>query len=228
MILALAVLFIGSAAALVGVVRSVRLSREKGDEALAQQAAEGLRSLVIPEFAMVDQDGRAFTQADLLGKVTVLDFIFIHCPTACPMMTEQMAGVCKSLSGTGVRFVSMSIDPKHDTPEALREYAKLHDADVLRWSFLTDKDGSDKTVRAIVTDGLKFLLEEDRTRAFTYANGEAGFNIVHPTWFLLIGPDADVRGLYATSRPEEMDRLRKDARELDARTRAAAKSVPKP
>jgi protein SCO1/2 len=168
--------------------------------------------LFVPEFSMVDQSGTPRTQAILDGRITVLDFIFTNCPFACPIMTSAMSDVADRLRGTGVRFLSVSVDPAHDTPARLTEFAKAHGADLSRWTFLT---GDDQTVHRIVRGSLQFLLQPDTTRTIPIGDGQQMNNIMHPTRLLLIGPDRQVLGMYE---PQSED----DLKRLEARARAAA------
>lgn len=215
-----AAMFLASAGAM------VYMATHRSDRSIVRidpESGSALDDLVVPSFALTDQDGRPVTRDALLGQVTILDFVFTNCPTACPLMAEKMVELNRSLLNTDVRFMSISVDGNHDTPEVLREYGKRYGADFNRWTFLT---GDPDAVRGIIVDGLKYLLEEDRTISFTYPSGEQGFNIKHPTWFLLIGPDAKVRGLYPCSQPSEMERLVAEARELDAKNRQSATQKP--
>src|SRR5262245_51615832 len=45
----------------------------------------------VPDFALIDQHGRAAQRADFYGKVWIVSFIFTHCPDECPLMTAEMA-----------------------------------------------------------------------------------------------------------------------------------------
>jgi protein SCO1 len=93
-----------------------------------------------PDFTLTSQDGAAVTLGDFRGKVVAVTFIYTWCPDVCPMLTDKMARVQDALGpdfGTKVAFVSITFDPKRDTPEALKEYAEAFDADVAGWSFLT-------------------------------------------------------------------------------------------
>jgi len=93
-----------------------------------------------PAFSLTDRDGRAFGLADLRGSVVVVDFIFASCTDRCPVQTEKLAqlrGPLGSHFGPDVRFVSISVDPEHDTPQALARYAGLHHALTPNWAFLT-------------------------------------------------------------------------------------------
>jgi protein SCO1 len=93
-----------------------------------------------PDFALVDQNGNAVTLDSLRGQVVLLDFVYTNCPGPCPILTGTHVAVQRALPpelAPKVRFVSISLDPERDTPEALRRYAEAHGADLARWSFLT-------------------------------------------------------------------------------------------
>jgi protein SCO1/2 len=98
-----------------------------------------------PDFSLVDQDGRTVSLASLRGSVVLLDFVYTHCPGPCPILTSRNVSVQKKLPpelAAKVRFVSISLDPARDTPEALRAYATARGADLARWSFLTGEPGA--------------------------------------------------------------------------------------
>ncbi len=93
-----------------------------------------------PEFALVDQGGAALALDDLRGRAVLLDFVFTHCPGPCPILTGTHVELQRMLPEPlreRVHFVSISLDPERDTPEALRAYATARGADLAGWSFLT-------------------------------------------------------------------------------------------
>lgn len=192
-------------------VSIVRIGRGENRHDVSTVARPPPTLMFIPEFTLVDQDGRTVTRADLLGRVTVMDFIFTHCPFVCPILTEKMSDAASALRGTPVQFVSVSVDPERDTPEALRAYARLHEADTSRWRFLT---GDKAQIDAIVKDGLKFALVEDPNTPINLPDGGVISNIIHPSWLILVGPDGDVFSFYRASDEEHMRQLLIDAREL--------------
>ena len=120
-----------------------------------------------PAFSLRDQDGRTVSSADLRGKVVVLDFIYTHCPDACPLQTEKLAGVQRLVNATPmkdrIRFVSITTDPKRDTGEALREFAKVHGVDPTNWVFLTTAPDQpeDATRKLAKAYGLEFVPQGD-------------------------------------------------------------------
>jgi protein SCO1/2 len=103
------------------------------------RAAEDLGSRTVPlgSFRLIERSGRAVTDSDLADRVWVAAFIFTRCPTSCPRISAVLQGVQAKLAGTGVRIVSISVDPDHDNPTVLSDYARRFGADPDRWLFLT-------------------------------------------------------------------------------------------
>jgi protein SCO1/2 len=99
-----------------------------------------VREYVLPDLEMVDQGGEEISVHTILesDEPVMVNFIFTTCTTICPVMSATFAQVQKSLGeeASSVRMVSVSIDPEHDTPERLREYAKRFEAGP-QWTFLT-------------------------------------------------------------------------------------------
>jgi protein SCO1/2 len=101
----------------------------------------------LPEFTLLDQEGRAVAGSRFRGKQIVLNFIFTRCPiaTMCPAATERMAqlqAAAKAAGARGFELVSISLDPEYDTPGILKEYAQVRGLDTANWSFLTGPDAA--------------------------------------------------------------------------------------
>jgi protein SCO1/2 len=95
----------------------------------------------LPSFALIDQAGRTVKSESLLGRPLVVSFVFTTCREACPLVTVQLARAqararAERLDGR-VRFVSITLDPVTDTPDALRRYAEAYGIDLAGWRFLT-------------------------------------------------------------------------------------------
>jgi len=102
---------------------------------------------------LVNQDGETVQFFDdvLKDKVVVISFIFTNCEGACPLITHKLTQVRDRMDGymgKPLYFVSMSIDPERDTPAALKEFARKHDAYHPGWTFLT---GTPENIEAITT-----------------------------------------------------------------------------
>jgi protein SCO1/2 len=93
-----------------------------------------------PDFSLVDQHGARVSLADLRGRTLLVDFVYTQCNGPCPILTGLHAELQRSLDPAlreRVRFVSISLDPENDTPEALAKYGRERGADLEGWSFLT-------------------------------------------------------------------------------------------
>src|SRR5205085_1094722 len=91
--------------------------------------------------------------SDLRGKIWLLSFVFTTCNGTCPATTHRMVQIQDELKRQGlvkqeqVRLLSITLDPTRDTPEVLRGYMRLYDADAKSWTFLT---GTAEEVRRVV------------------------------------------------------------------------------
>ncbi len=114
--------------------------------ALAQESA--------PDFTLVDQDGRSTTLGGFRGKVVLMNFIYTNCTDICPLVTAKLVQVQRDLKargwfGTRVVMLSMSFDPKRDTPTVLKQYAGRFKVDLAGWYFLTGtSDAVDRVLKA--------------------------------------------------------------------------------
>jgi protein SCO1/2 len=95
-----------------------------------------------PDVTLVDMTGTAVALRSVLNHAgpVLLQFIFTTCPTTCPVLSEVFAVAQDTLGPElhNVRMVSISIDPEHDTPARLQEYAQRFRAKQ-QWRFLTGK-----------------------------------------------------------------------------------------
>jgi protein SCO1/2 len=110
-----------------------------------------------------------------------------------------------------VKLVSFSVDPERDRPDVLKAYGKTFDAQSGRWSFLTTPEGGS---RADVFE---------IARGFKLAAGPATKDapIFHSEKFLLVDGAGQVRGIYSSNDPAELEKLARDAGELDSTGDAA-------
>jgi protein SCO1/2 len=156
----------------------------------------------VPDFTLVNRDGRPVGLRDLAGAPWVADFIFTRCPASCPMLTARMARLNRDLpADLGVRLVSFSVDPEHDTPAVLEKYAASFDAPG-RWLFLT---GSREKILSLSRDGFKLGLE------LTPPPGiDAPEPILHTTRFVLVDGHGGIRGYYEAFEEESMEKLLRD------------------
>ena len=103
------------------------------------RAAQNLGDQAEPlgSFELEERSGRKITEFDLADRVCIVSFIFTRCQLSCPRITSIMKSFQSRLEGSNVQLVSLSVDPVHDTPQVLSEYARRFDADPEQWWFLT-------------------------------------------------------------------------------------------
>lgn len=115
----------------------------------------------VPDFKFVNQDGDTITNKDYLGKVYVVEFFFTTCPSICPVMSENLVEIQNKFKGNkNFGIVSITIDPEHDTPRVLKEYAEEYKVTNPNWNFLT---GDRKVIYDMANIGFGIFADEDET-----------------------------------------------------------------
>jgi protein SCO1/2 len=109
-----------------------------------------------PEFTLRDADGKTLRLKDFRNKVVVLHFIYTNCPDVCPLHAELIAKIQSLINQTPmkgrVQFISITTDPKTDTPDILRAYGKSRGLDSANWVFLTtNQDQEEDETRMLAT-----------------------------------------------------------------------------
>ena len=155
----------------------------------------------VPQFSLTDQEGKPFTNESVAGKVWIANYVFTRCAGPCPTMTAEFARLAQSIPHPDVRFVSFSVDPEHDTPAVLKEYAGRFGADHSRWTFVT---GDKSQIFRLATDGMKIAA----------LPADANNVIIHSEKFVLIDRTGWIRGYYDLSDPDAMKKLPTDVRAL--------------
>jgi cytochrome oxidase Cu insertion factor (SCO1/SenC/PrrC family) len=145
-----------------------------------------------PTFNLTDQTGASFASQSLAGRVTLLDFVYTHCTDACPLLSATFQETQRKLAddkllANKVTLVSLTVDPQHDTPSVLAEYAGQFKADPGTWKMLT---GDWDQVYDVVT-GFKVATRPPRPVANAPAPG--GTELTHTTRIVLIDPQLQVR-----------------------------------
>ncbi len=112
----------------------------------------------VPDFTLTDQDGKAVSLSQLRGEPVAITFIYTRCPiaSACPMATAKFSRLDAMLSEKKFgQLISITVDPRFDTPQVLASYAKMMGAHPKRWRFLT---GSPEAVaRAAESFGVMYF-----------------------------------------------------------------------
>jgi protein SCO1 len=96
------------------------------------------RSRHLVDFHLLDRSGRSVTKADLEGRFVVVNFVFTGCSLSCRAVNDRMEELQRLVANqTDIRLVSVTVDPRTDTPTVLTKFADGYHANRNRWLFLT-------------------------------------------------------------------------------------------
>ena len=148
----------------------------------------------INDFELINAQNQKFGTSHVEGQVWVANFVFTRCQGPCPMLTQKMGKLNdKFKDNANVRFVTVTVDPEHDTPEVLQKYGKKFGADFQSWQFLT---GDLKTVAKVMTEEFKLGYAEDI--------------MMHSDRMVLIDPKKQIRGYYTGGSMMDYKKLKND------------------
>jgi protein SCO1 len=155
--------------------------------ACGQKGIENPLDYPVKDFNAVTQDNQPFEKKNLDGKIWVADFIFTNCADVCPPMTANMTKLQKMVEDeelANLEFVSFSVDPTVDTPEKLTDYAKNFELKDDNWTFLTGY--TQEFIETYAKETFKTLVKKP----------QEGDQVIHQTYFFLVGPDQKVKKIY--------------------------------
>ncbi len=191
-----------------------------------KQKEELFKVMKVPEFSFVNQNGKVITPKSMLGKVYVVEFFFASCPTICPVMNRNLREIEDELNNPDFGAISITIDPKRDTPERLKLHADQLGVKSANWHFLTgDRDeivqlsqrfniyvGEDETTAEGLNHSGKFALvdKEGNIRSRYYSNG---MPIMFYSGLNYKDPEGKEMALDGTYHPE-IEWLKEDMRKL--------------
>lgn len=157
----------------------------------------------VPAYSLTGQDGKPVTPDTFHGRPYLLTFVFTRCPvpTFCPRISKNFSELQDAIKADPAlagkaRLLSITLDPKFDTPEILKAYGEFQQADPGVWTFATGE--------ATQIDAL--------AQSFAvYVQPEAG-TLSHGLATALVGPDGTVRKIWRGNGwtiAEVMDELRR-------------------
>ena len=135
-----------------------------------------------PKWELVNQDNKKISNEDYKGKVYVLEFFFVSCPTICPIMNENMLTIENQFFGNpNFGIASITIDPENDTVEVLKKHAAELGIRSSNWNLLT---GDKKYIFDISNKGFNLYAGENKA-----VEG----NFEHSGLFALIDKNGNIR-----------------------------------
>ena len=155
----------------------------------------------VKNISFTNQLGQPVSLYDIKGKVIVMDFFFTRCPTICPGMTRAMKKLQDSFKKKNdtsfVQFISVSIDPLHDSVTQLRRYADKFGISPDNWWMVT---GNRKEIYDFAFDEMKASV----------ADAEVDTGFMHTRNFFLLDREKIIRGWYDGSDSLAQQKLARD------------------
>lgn len=156
------------------------LVKEKGGKQTTDTVWHSVKNI-----SFTNQFGKKVSLDDARGKVLVIDFFFTRCPSICPGLTRNMKRVQESYVKNPeiVQFISISVDPEHDSVANLRKFADKFAVNHDSWWFVT---GDKKEIYDFAFNEIKASIAD--------VNVDTAF--VHTENFFLLDSNRVVRGWY--------------------------------
>jgi protein SCO1 len=136
----------------------------------------------VPSFQFTNQYGAIITNKNYQNKVYIIEFFFTTCPTICPIMNRNMVQLQNEFYGNpNFGIASFTINPEHDTPEVLRQYAEKYNITHKHWHLMT---GDKEKIYTLANSGFNLYAGEN-------SNAAGGFE--HSGMFALIDKQGNIR-----------------------------------
>lgn len=170
------------------------------------QAVEAKAGDEVPNYRLVNQDGKAIRIHDYKGKTLLVTFVFTRCqdPDQCTLMSSNFATIDQALQKQPelygkTHLLSISFDPEYDTPKVLRSYGaaytgKYTEETFDHWEFAS---GSADEVKGIAQFfGLRYYKDDQSGKE----------EVIHSLRTAVIGPDSKIVNVYRGNdwKPEDL------------------------
>jgi len=174
-------------------LQSVRITDRSG-RAAAKPAVKHTLEIgePVPDIPLTNQDGKRIHFSDFKGKSVLITFIYTRCPVPefCPRLSSQFAKIHEDMAKTSdyneTHLVTISFDPKYDTPPVLRKYGLAyldnHAEGFAQWDFATA--GASDMHKLADAFGLEYYEEDNQ--------------ITHSMDIVLVSPEGRVARYWAT------------------------------
>ncbi|MCD8539220.1 MAG: SCO family protein [Leadbetterella sp.] len=144
------------------------------------------------------------------GRILVVNFFFSRCGTICPIANTNLVKVAENFKNNpDVHFYGISVDPKYDTPEVLRLYARALGMDLLHYDLLT---GDKKYIYDLSINSFRLPVADASEYDAKITNVDEMF--IHSDKVMLIDREGYFRGIYAGTQKSEIDRLKLEIKVL--------------
>lgn len=140
----------------------------------------------IPDFNLINQEGKEVTKQTYAGKIYVADFFFVNCPGICPVLEKNMSILQEEfINDKEVLLLSHTVMPNKDSVSVLKKYAEDNNVISGKWNLVT---GNKAEIYNLARRA--YFADED----FIKTKDENAF--VHTENFILIDKKGRIRGVY--------------------------------
>ena len=151
----------------------------------------------VPDFSLVNQEGKKVTRKTYEGKIYVADFFFVTCPGICPILEKNMSKLQEKFKDDNeILLLSHTVMPTKDSVSVLKQYAIDNNIDSQKWNLVT---GDKKQIYNLARKG--YFADED----FVKTQDENAF--IHTENFILIDKKGRIRGVYNGTLTLDTERL---------------------
>ncbi len=138
----------------------------------------------IGDFSFVNQEGDSVNLRTFEDQIFIANFFFASCPDICPEMNRNLSYLVEKFEKTpGVKFISHTVHPEHDSVAVLRNYSKRYGFETKKWHFVTGK-------KSEIYD----LAQYDYHAVTT--SGDNPVDFIHSEKFFLVDREKRIRGIY--------------------------------
>jgi len=158
---------------------------------------------VLPEFALLDGQARAFARSDFESAWSLLYFGFTYCPDICPTAMVEMAKLKDLLAASrpdvAAEYYLVSVDPQRDTPERIQEY-------------VTFFDDSFKGLTGDLLEIGKLAQTASVIHVIEPSADGASYEVGHSSTLTLVDPQGNIRAIFkeplrASALANDIDRV---------------------
>src|SRR6185369_16781844 len=181
-------------------LENVVITRQSDDPSATTGVTEAKPGDTVPNYQLINQDGKDIRLDNYHGKALLLTFIYTRCPLPeyCDLMSNNFAQIDRQLQQdpnvyAKTHLLSISIDPTYDTPQVLRSYGGAHTERYEKETFQHWEFASGEQVRdAAQFFGLRYFADQDQ--------------IIHGLRTVIVTPEGKVAKVYTNNewKPEEV------------------------
>ncbi|WP_448701172.1 SCO family protein [Mucilaginibacter sp. AW1-3] len=180
-----------------------------GPKIVARTKHKGFHGKLVPDtvyhfvgdFNLTDQNGQTVTLKTFGNKILIVSFFFTNCPTVCAQVNRTLDSLAHDyVNNKLIQFVTITVDPQRDTPQALKKYSAAYGVSPDKWRFLTgDTTGIYRLARqGLLVNALK--------------SGPGKDDFIYSDKVIMIDANHRIRGYYSGTSITDMQRLNDEMR----------------